>query len=441
MSEEPNQESLQDSTQKNKIKNKAINEGKALGKKITADALDKAGKFFIGPLPLGGWCCIISCAWFLACCIIALIIWLAVEIGLVKGQSIGNCGSLTSGQGCYLEDKFFTDTSTVSSADYVLEKLKKYPKLKSQKDKVEKIIAESQKAGINPAILIAFWNGEQSFGNPDAAFGCGVYGGKKRFPGFENQIRCALNCIKKAINNQAPYNQPQGTNAWTRLMYNYSADRQELYHERGYVSSDTDDPRITILKQLVPDQVVCNTNTVKDGWLTGAGANKIIRKPATNPKIVNSNTIEPKIIVLHYTGNTKDSAKSIWDYFNSGAEGRGAWTHFIIDQDGTIYQMAPVNKKAVHVKDYNNIAIGIEGCGNYEKKPPTEAQYNSYLSLVKSLISEYNIPKTNVYGHYELNTCRSDPGKDFLNRIRKDLNIDNNNPHGGNPLSRVRCNE
>ncbi|MGB9613852.1 MAG: hypothetical protein ACPL4K_06765, partial [Candidatus Margulisiibacteriota bacterium] len=250
----------EEETSSDKIKEKLKGKTKTVTKKVTTDAIDKAGKFFIGPLPLGGWCCLISCAWFLGCCFFALIIWLAVEIGIVKGIPLENCapGNGASG-GCFLKNEAFTDTQSISNADDVLNKLKNYPALQHQKDKVEKIIEESKKAGINPAILFAFWAGEQSFKRPEAAFGCGVYGGKNRFSGFESQIKCALNCIQKVINNQPPYNQPAEANLWNRLIYNYvDAGRQNLYHERGYASSEADDPRITILKKLVPDQVVCN---------------------------------------------------------------------------------------------------------------------------------------------------------------------------------------
>lgn len=411
-----------------------------LGKKIGVEGLDKLGKIPVGPLPLGGWCLLISCGCFLVCALAGLMLYVATELGLRLGVRPEGC---QRGGGCFLVDEAFTKTDALQNADEVIQKLSKYKALQTpaQKQRIQQIIDASKAAGINPAILIAFWAGEQSFGNPDAAFGCGVYGGKNRNPSFEKQINCALNCIKQAIDKTGNYATPIEANTWNRLLYNYvDAARALLYQERGYVSDANDDPRIEILQQLVPDQVTCSSELGywQGDWLTG---NNIIKKPATNPWIKGAHPITPEIIVMHYSDSVNDTADSLWAYFNEGAEGRKVWTQFIVGQDGKVYQLAPANTKAAHVgtNEYDECAIGIEGAGNFEKKPPSEAQYNAYLNLVKSLIQKYNIPKTNIYGHAELVDCRRDPGKDFLRRIWQDLGIDPNNPHGSHPRHKEHC--
>ena len=170
-------------------------------------------------------------------------------------------------------------------------------------------------------------------------------------------------------------------------------------------------------------------------WLEG---NKIVKKPATNSKINGANTMKPEMIVLHNTGNVNDQLDSIWNYFNGGAH-EGAWTQFIVGQDGTIYQMAEANKRAVHCSGYNTNSVGIEGCGLFDSKNPSEEQYNAYLNLVKAIMNKYNIPANNVYGHMELNTSRQwgCPGWYFLNKLRKDIGLTEISPRTGTSLEPI----
>ena len=168
-----------------------------------------------------------------------------------------------SGKGCYLVDSAFRDTSKCSNIDAYVEeifsKLQRYVKSSKgnlNKKNIRTIITKSCNQGINPNILFAIWSGEQSFRRPEAAMGCGVYGGKNRFPGFEKQIDCSLKCIKKAINNVSPYNKPIGENIFTRLFYSYTETMKQTYQKFGYVA-DGKNARIIILKILAPEQVEC----------------------------------------------------------------------------------------------------------------------------------------------------------------------------------------
>ena len=72
--------------------------------------------------------------------------------------------------------------------------------------------------------------------------------------------------------------------------------------------------------------------------------------------------LDPKVVVLHYTaGGTYQSA---WSLFNSDqpnvGEKPGTVAHFIIDKDGTIYQLVPLDLRGRHTIGLNNVAIGIE---------------------------------------------------------------------------------
>lgn len=112
---------------------------------------------------------------------------------------------------------------------------------------------------------------------------------------------------------------------------------------------------------------------------------------------------EPKYIVIHYTGNKKDSALNNAKYFNGG--NRNASAHYFVD-DTTIFQVVEDTNGAWHVGNTktevnNRNSIGIEMCcsGNYQVSAKTEA---NTIELVKYLMKKYNIPVANVRTHAEV---------------------------------------
>lgn len=162
-----------------------------------------------------------------------------------------------------------------------------------------------------------------------------------------------------------------------------------------------------------------------------------------------SPTIDPKIIVLHWTviptfeesfeffknatlSNTRDDI--------SGAGALNVSSQFMVDRDGTIYRLLPETTMARHVIGLNHCAIGVENIGGTEDLPLTDEQLKSNIWLVKYLAEKYAIEY--VIGHYEYTlfdghelwlekddgyrTEKTDPGKDFMDKVRsatKDLNF------------------
>ncbi len=126
--------------------------------------------------------------------------------------------------------------------------------------------------------------------------------------------------------------------------------------------------------------------------------------------------IEPRVIVLHFTGG--NSVKATRNYFNAtrieasrkelargGAVNVSA--HFLVDRDGTIYQLQPVTRFARHCIGLNHIAIGIENVGDGAKYPLTDAQVAADAALVRKLASEH--PITHLLGHGEVMRFRKHP--------------------------------
>jgi N-acetyl-anhydromuramyl-L-alanine amidase AmpD len=127
-------------------------------------------------------------------------------------------------------------------------------------------------------------------------------------------------------------------------------------------------------------------------------------------------TIEPHVIVLHYTGG--DSAAATRAYFDNvrieaarkdlaraGAVNVSA--HFLVDRDGTIYRLQPETRFARHCIGLNHIAIGIENVGDGDKHPLTDAQVAADAALVRDLAGRY--PITHLFGHYEVMKLRGTP--------------------------------
>lgn len=151
-------------------------------------------------------------------------------------------------------------------------------------------------------------------------------------------------------------------------------------------------------------------------------------------------TINPRIIVLHYTAG--GTMQSTFNYFNNTEieDGRAynkkqstlnVSSHYLVDRDGTIYQLLPDTLFARHTIGLNYCAIGIENVGS-KTNPLTDAQVISNAQLVRYLSAKYNIEYCighSEYGQFrktkfwkETNesyfTGKDDPGEMFLKKVR-----------------------
>lgn len=155
-----------------------------------------------------------------------------------------------------------------------------------------------------------------------------------------------------------------------------------------------------------------------------------------SPKII------PKMIVLHWTviPTFKKSFEAFdpatlpnWRPDIKNVSGLNVSSHFMVDRDGTIYQLLPETTMARHVIGLNHCAIGVENVGGTEELPLTKAQLKSNIWLVKYLKDKYDIDY--LIGHYEYTlfeshplwlekdegyrTVKTDPGTEFMADVRK----------------------
>jgi beta-N-acetylhexosaminidase len=119
----------------------------------------------------------------------------------------------------------------------------------------------------------------------------------------------------------------------------------------------------------------------------------------------------PHVIVEHYTASTTFS--SAWNTFASDApdgelgEKPGTCAHFVVDRDGTIYQLVPLDTICRHTVGLNWTAIGIEHVGTSDASILSNPrQLAASLRLTLWLMSRYRISLPNVIGHAESLTSR-----------------------------------
>jgi len=154
--------------------------------------------------------------------------------------------------------------------------------------------------------------------------------------------------------------------------------------------------------------------------------------------------IEPKTIVLHWTA-VMDFEKSFLrlnaeKLFSdrqdiASASALNVSAHYLIDRDGTIYQLMPDNWMARHVIGLNYSSIGVENVGGEtnSKEDLTPAQLEANILLVNYLKDKYPSIE-NIIGHHEYRefensplwlekddgyrTKKSDPGEKFMKDVR-----------------------
>ena len=116
--------------------------------------------------------------------------------------------------------------------------------------------------------------------------------------------------------------------------------------------------------------------------------------------------LHPKVIVEHYTGG--ESFSAAWNSFASNqpdpelGELPGTCAHFIVDKDGTIYQLVRLTIMCRHTVGLNYVAIGIEHVGTSDEEIlHDKAQIRASLELTAWLVGRFHIKIRNVIGHNE----------------------------------------
>lgn len=157
--------------------------------------------------------------------------------------------------------------------------------------------------------------------------------------------------------------------------------------------------------------------------------------------------IVPKIIVVHHTAidDFNDSLSRFTsqtlprdrpEIVNGGAVNVSA--HFMVERDGTIHQLMPLDFMARHVIGLNYSSIGIENVGGQNSNDNlTPQQLKANIELVAELKKRFPTIEY-LIGHYEYRcfetdelwleadrkyrTFKDDPSVRFMNELRANLN-------------------
>jgi len=155
---------------------------------------------------------------------------------------------------------------------------------------------------------------------------------------------------------------------------------------------------------------------------------------------MNIDSIVPQMIILHWTAS--NSLTGTYNYFYPAAgkyntaNGRlNVASHYLVDRDGTIYQLTPETALNRHAIGYNWCAIGVENVGGVNSKADlTKAQVQANIALIRYLSDKYASIKY-VIGHYQVDKARStglyiekipgyhsdkiDPGPYFMSQVHQ----------------------
>ncbi len=132
------------------------------------------------------------------------------------------------------------------------------------------------------------------------------------------------------------------------------------------------------------------------------------------------------MLVLHSVAfNPEEAIKTFIEH--------GVSSHYIIAEDGEIWQLVDESKRAWHAgkskwrgwEDINSRSIGIEFCSkSLGQSSFSEAQQKSAIELLSSLIKKYDIKPENIVGHSDIAPERKpDPGKAFFWKALAENNI------------------
>lgn len=139
--------------------------------------------------------------------------------------------------------------------------------------------------------------------------------------------------------------------------------------------------------------------------------------PTTWQPSPNHDARRPSYVILHHTGSatTERGLQVLSD------PAKAVSAHYLIAQDGTIYQLVDERARAWHagesrwgaVTDINSLSIGVE-LVNDGVAPYPEAQLAALLALLADLRQRYQIPAANFLGHADVAPRRkADPGPNF----------------------------
>ena len=117
-------------------------------------------------------------------------------------------GNFGNAEACYLTDEYFSDPAEMIDASYARSKLNISSSVPDEK--ITKVIETTRTAGFNPALALATWNAESSYGtdpnNKSDSTGKYEFGYiLKNWGGIDKQLEGYISTLERTKNNEGSY--------------------------------------------------------------------------------------------------------------------------------------------------------------------------------------------------------------------------------------------
>ena len=131
----------------------------------------------------------------------------------------------------------------------------------------------------------------------------------------------------------------------------------------------------------------------------------------------------PKRITIHHTvtpNNESDMSARVRQIQNWHMDHNG-WAdigyHFLVGQDGRVYEGRPMSIVGAHVRGSNTDNIGIAVIGNFTNDEPTGIQLRTLKALISAICKMHYIKAVNISGHRDYHSKNTCPGDKLYNKI------------------------
>ena len=133
-------------------------------------------------------------------------------------------------------------------------------------------------------------------------------------------------------------------------------------------------------------------------------------------------------IVVHQTAGEDEGKFTAYNIANDHVNNNdwaGIGYHYLITNDGKIYQTNPDNKISYHASGYNTRSIGVAITGNHTIGDDNydiidEKKYKALVYLLAKLSNKYNISTSEIIGHNETGSPKSCPNLN-MDQLRADV--------------------
>jgi len=112
-----------------------------------------------------------------------------------------------------------------------------------------------------------------------------------------------------------------------------------------------------------------------------------------------------QLIIHHTAGRLSDTPEMVreWHRAKGFTDRAGkAGYHFFIMSNGFLFPERPVEEMGCHTKNFNANSIGICLMGDFRRDQPTDAQVETLVALLISLVLKYDLKFWNIYPHRDI---------------------------------------